>query len=464
MQQYNNVGTMVQSIMPNTTKRRKGQRVVDSKPAFRASPLTKDGTDTATATAGPIPYNFCFSSNQTDTILRRGRVYPRAQHNFDFDSSSSLSHWRRINCLHRNVLRYLVAHGLSLERAEKELNREYVQRYKLVQIIGDDQSVGSGLGGAVFEVDTDWGRRVQVYELCDRGFDEQVPDGSVIYGKHVSRGLASSHGGNMQRKQSKRSPEKMVAASVSSLSPSPIRRHCKIHRRTHWEGRSHISSTISPEGGLMERTERYLASATKTLTKDERGLLPPGSDDTIMVVERTYAPLSESEGGKPGVTPEVVSCREIFVRCFRNSEKECATNFLPVLSCPFADVCPNGVSGQHQHGTKEKMRVRTILIPVEAKEKGYCKEKENRKRSSDAIQFRVIVEGDASDLFSRGILGLLVDAVKGKNETAKILLSDDFLRLDAESVSKMIGIGPSDHIELVLETIKRQISDLLLNY
>ena len=407
------------------------------------SGIAKDAADTSSTTTSASS-----ATHEAHRTLRiRGHSYPRAQHQFAFDASTPRSHWRRCNALSDNVAEYLAAHGLPPDRARRELSREYCQRYRFVRPVSE-----SAGGGAVFEIDTDWERRVQVYEVDDGGWDEACADGSALFGGHA------------------RGPSSVAAAPPSSNNDKRPKR--KIHRRSRWEGRSFIASTLSPNGGLIERTERYLTSAAAYLTAAERsGLLPPGTDDTIQVVERTYSPEGD------GVPPEIVTCREVFVRCYHHPTHRGAVRpdhdesggpccSVPVRSGPFEDVVVASgdadgiVSGSSTSNIasftkKDQVRVRAVLVPLS--DSGCCDENSN----ISARRYRVCIEGDAVDVETRGLLGLLSDAVS-ELQTAQEVLET----LDVATICQRVGIASAEPsrrrlLEETLRVVQKQIVGLL---
>ena len=115
--------------------------------------IAKDAAAADNTSKTMSPSSVTFEAHRT--LQTRGQAYPRAQHQFAFDAATPRSHWRRCNALSDNVAEYLAAHGLPADRAQRELTREYCQRYRFVRPVSE----GAG-GGAVFEIDTDWGRRV----------------------------------------------------------------------------------------------------------------------------------------------------------------------------------------------------------------------------------------------------------------------------------------------------------------
>mmetsp|Transcript_14824 Transcript_14824/g.32248 ORF Transcript_14824/g.32248 Transcript_14824/m.32248 type:complete len:497 (-) Transcript_14824:401-1891(-) len=397
-------------------------------------------------------------------IKERGKRYPRAQYNFEVDPSSPRSHWRRVSALNDNVIPYLLAHGLPQSRAEMEANREYVQRWRLIRTVRDEAG-----GGAVFEIDTDWGRRVQVYDIDEGGWDEECADDTVLFGRHVREKSQANSGG---------AADIMPAAAAKSSPSSPAARY-NIHRRSHWEGRSFIASTISPTGGLVERTERYLTSAAKLLSPSEREQhLPRGVDDTIMVIERTHSPEVA------GMAPEVISCREIFVRCYHYCDEAgdikpgavvggaagaaSPCTALPVLYCPFEDIETQQVNTNEATAAststiatmtkreKDQTRVRTVLIPL----RNNVDDNTAASATNSAGRYRVCIEGDAPDMQSRGLLGLLSDAI------AAVTSAQGVLGIDASSIASKLGLAsalPNERkvLEDAANTIKMQVSALL---
>lgn len=437
-------------------------------------------TDTAAADNTSVttsPASATYEAHRT--LQTRGQTYPRAQHQFAFDVATPRSHWRRCNALSDNVAEYLAAHGLPADRARRELTREYCQRYRFVRPVSE----GAG-GGAVFEIDTDWGRRVQVYEVDDSGWDEECTDRSALFGGHA-RGSRQER---MRRSAAASTTSSSTSTAGTSSSQDPTttnnatndknssnssndRNKRKIHRRSQWEGRSFIASTLSSNGGLIERTERYLTSASSYLTTDERSSLPPSTDDTIQVVERTYSPEGDD------VPPEIVTCREVFIRCYHHPTHRAGVNpahaesggpccSIPVRSCAFEDVVVADEANDAGTGTtnsstiasftrKDQVRVRTVLIPVESG----CRE--DNIDDNSARRYRVCIEGDATDVETRGLLGLLSDAVSELSTAQDVLET-----LDVVTVCQRVGIAAAEPsrcrmLEASLRKVQKQISSLL---
>ena len=397
------------------------------------------------------------------TLQIRGHSYPRAQHQFAFDVPTPRSHWRRCNALSDNVAQYLAAHGLPPDRARRELSREYCQRYRFVRPVSE----GAG-GGAVFEIDTDWGRRVQVYEVDDGGWDEACTDSSALFGGHAR--------GSRQERMRRSAAAAAANANADDTGSDPAapssndkRQKRKIHRRSRWEGRSFIASTLSLNGGLIERTERYLTSAATYLTAAERSGMPPSTDDTIQVVERTYSPEGD------GVPPEIVSCREVFVRCYHHPTHRGAVRpdhdesggpccSVPVRSGPFEDIFASGdadgiISGSStstiaSFTKKDQVRVRAVLVPLPG---SGCDENSN----ISARRYRVCIEGDAIDVETRGLLGLLSDAVSELHTAQEILET-----LDVATICQRVGIASAEPsrrrlLEETLRVVQKQIVGLV---
>lgn len=414
-------------------------------------------------TTSSSPASATFEAHRT--LQTRGQAYPRAQHQFAFDAATPRSHWRRCNALSDNVAQYLAAHGLPADRAQRELTREYCQRYRFVRPVSE----GAG-GGAVFEIDTDWGRRVQVYEVDDDGWDEECADKSALFGGHArgrrqermrrSAGATSTAAGTSSSQDPTTDPRDKSTTNDKNTITTTSNNKRKIHRRSQWEGRSFIASTLSSNGGLIERTERYLTSASSYLTTDERSSLPPSTDDTIQVVERTYSPEGDD------VPPEIVTCREVFVRCYHHPTHRAGVRpdqadsggpccSIPVRSCPFEDVVGVGEcddAGSTSSSTiasftrKDQVRVRTVLVPVE---------------NSARRQYRVCIEGDAVDLETRGLLGLLSDAVSDLSTAQDVLET-----LDVATICQRVGIAAAESrrcriLEASLRRIQNQILSLL---
>ena len=422
--------------------------------------IAKDAAAADNTSRTTSPASATFEAHRT--LQTRGQAYPRAQHQFAFDAfdaSTPRSHWRRCNAMSDNVAEYLAAHGLPADRAQRELTREYCQRYRFVRPVSE----GAG-GGAVFVIDTDWGRRVQVYEVDDDGWDEECTDKSALFGGHARgsrqdrmRRSAAASTSSAAGTSSSQDPTTDPRANTTNDKTSNNNKR-KIHRRSQWEGRSFIASTLSSNGGLIERTERYLTSASSYLTTDERSSLPPSTDDTIQVVERTYSPEGDD------VPPEIVTCREVFVRSYHHPTHRAGVRpdhadsggpccSIPVRSCPFEDVIVGEADDAASTSSstiasftrKDQVRVRTVLIPLE----------------NSVRRYRVCIEGDAVDVETRGLLGLLSDAVSELSTAQDVLET-----LDVATICQRVGIAAAEQslcrmLEASLRKVQKQMSSLI---
>ena len=197
--------------------------------------------------------------------------------------------------------------------------------------------------------------------------------------------------------------------------------------------------------------------------------MPPSTDDTIQVVERTYSPEGD------GVPPEIVSCREVFFRCYHHPTHRGAVRpdhdesggpccSVPVRSGPFEDVVASGdadgiISGSStstiaSFTKKDQGRVRAVLVPLPG---SGCDENSN----ISARRYRVCIEGDAIDVETRGLLGLLSDAVSELHTAQEVLET-----LDVATICQRVGIASAEPsrrrlLEETLRVVQKQIVGLL---
>lgn len=190
-----------------------------------------------------------------------------------------------------------------------------------------------------------------------------------------------------------------------------------------WYGNKYITHIYSnSEGGT--RTNRVMAV--------QRQIVPSnGIHGTYMLVDYILQPKDDTLKKKTNILDNMMRYRELYRPSYgTNKENDILTS-----------------SPQRVPGCVANVSIQTTLIQV---------------TSIDDAKYRVIIDGDADAILSRGILSVLQDFVSSSEITSDIILNiDPFTFADKMNLRHVLSTGRNDGLASMIGVVQGQIKSLL---
>mmetsp|Transcript_18285 Transcript_18285/g.26819 ORF Transcript_18285/g.26819 Transcript_18285/m.26819 type:complete len:832 (+) Transcript_18285:192-2687(+) len=106
--------------------------------------------------------------------------------------------------------------------------------------------------------------------------------------------------------------------------------------------------------------------------------------------------------------------------------------------------------------------VRTILLPIDNHDNN-----DNNNKKKEAKNYKVMIDGEADALLSRGLLSLLFESLYSSSSSSNIITAQHVLDIQPEKVADMLQLrsvlsrGRNDGLQSIMTVVQSQIYDLL---